>query len=94
MQTSSFSRPINLSEEGKWLVAVTSFDATNSIFNKTAENNSFLISTPSYWTPEGGEDLINKLKKLLELQSQNDIELHVKEVEKKGYSNRNRKPWI
>ena len=64
MQTSTFSRPINLSEEGKWLVAVTSFDATNSIFNKTAENNSFLISTPSYWTPEGGEDLINKLKKI------------------------------
>ena len=26
----------------------------------------------------------NKLKKLLELRSQNDIELHVKEIEKRG----------
>ena len=84
MQTSSFSRPINLSEEGKWLVAVTSFEATNSIFIMTDENKSFSISTPSYWIPEGGEDLINKRKKLLQLQSQNDIELHVKGVEKKA----------
>ena len=30
MQTFSFSPPINLFEEGKWLLAVTSFEATNS----------------------------------------------------------------
>ena len=33
METFSFSPPINLVEEGKWLIAVTSFEATNSVFN-------------------------------------------------------------
>ena len=39
METFSFNPPINLSEEGKWLLAVTSFEATNSVFNITSENN-------------------------------------------------------
>ena len=50
----------------------------------TNENKSFSISTPSYWTPESGEELIYKLNIILELRSQNDIELHVREVEKRG----------
>ena len=83
-ETFSFNPPINLVEEGKWLLAVTSFEAINSVFNSTAENNSFSISKPSYWIPEGGEELITKLNELLELRSENDIELHVKEVEKRG----------
>ena len=33
-------------------------------------------------TPEKVEELINKLNKLIELISQNEIEIHVKEVEK------------
>ena len=82
--TSSFNPPVNLFEEGKWLLAVTSFEATNSVFILTGENNSFSISTTSYWTPEGGEETINKLNEILELRSQNDIGLHVKEVEKRG----------
>ena len=78
----SFSSPINVSEEGKWLLAVTSFEVTNSVFKITDKNNSFLFLTPNFWTPEGGEELINELNSLLELRSQIDIDLHVKEVEK------------
>ena len=32
MQNFSFNPSINLSEEGKWLLAVTSFECTNSVF--------------------------------------------------------------
>ena len=56
----------------------------SSIFNITNENNSFSISTLSYWTPEGGEEHINKLNNLLELRFQNDIELHAEEFGKRG----------
>ena len=80
----SFSPSINLSEEGKWLVAVTSFETTKSFSITTAENSSFLTSARSYWTLEGGEELINELKKILLLRSRNDFELHVKEVNKRG----------
>ena len=66
------------------VIAVTNFEAMNSVFNITDKNTSFSISLPSYWTPLGGEELINKLKKLLELRSQNDIELHGEEFEKRG----------
>ena len=50
------------------------------------ENNCFAISIPGRWRipnylPEG---IIVKLKNLLKLSSQNDIELHVEEVTKKG----------
>ena len=31
-QTFSFNPPINLVEEGKWLMAVSLFDCTNSVF--------------------------------------------------------------
>ena len=41
MQSLSFNPPINLVEEGKWLLAVSSFESTNSAFNITNENNSF-----------------------------------------------------
>ena len=43
MQTFSFSPPINLLEEEKWLLAVTSFECTNSVFNINNDNNSFSI---------------------------------------------------
>ena len=79
----SFNPPINLAEEGKWLLAVISSAVTNSVFNKTHEKLSFSNSTPGHWNSEDGEELIKKLNKVLELRSQNDIELHIKEVEKK-----------
>ena len=66
------------------MFAVTSFEANNSVFSRTDENISFSISTPSHWSPEDGERLINKLNIFLELRSGNYIELHVKEVELRG----------
>ena len=66
------------------VIAVTSFEATNSVLNITDKNTSFSFLSPSYWNPVGGEEPINKLKKLLELRSQNDIELHGEEFEKRG----------
>ena len=84
MQTFSISPTINLVEEGKWLLGVTSLGCTNSVFNITDENDSFSISTPSHWISEDSEELINELNKLLELRSQNGIELHVEQVRNKG----------
>ena len=40
--------------------------------------------SPGHWNSEDGEEFFNKLTKLLELKSENDLELFVKEVEKKG----------
>ena len=66
-------------------MAVTSFGATNSVFNITNENNSFSFTTPGHWFSRGGAETFHKLQKLLELRSENDIELHVKETEKRGH---------
>ena len=64
MQTFSFSPSINLSEEDKWLLAVTSFDASNCVFNISGENDTFSISIPSYWIIllYLGDGIIDKLK--------------------------------
>ena len=80
MDTFSFNPPIKLVEEEKRLLTVTSFEAMNSVFNITDEKNSFAISTPGYWSPDGGEEIINNLIIIIELRSENDIELHVEEV--------------
>ena len=84
MQTFSFNPPINLVEEGKWLLAVSSFECTNSVFNITDENNSFSIIIPGHYQNESDQKTIDELKKLLELRSENGIELHVEQVRKKG----------
>ena len=81
MQTFSFNPPINLVEEGKWLLAVSSFECTNSVFNITDENNSFSIIIPGHYQNKSDEKTINDLNKLLELKS---LELHVEEVRKRG----------
>ena len=81
MQSFSFNPPINLIEEGKWLLAVSSFECTNSVFNITDENNSFSIVIPGHYQTESAENTIGKLNKLLELKS---VELHVAEVRKRG----------
>ena len=68
-QTFSFNPPINLVEEGKWLLGVTSFECTNSVFNITNENNSFSIIIPGHYQNKSDEKTINDLNKLLELKS-------------------------
>ena len=80
-QTFSFNPSINLLEEGKWLLAVSSFECTNSVFNITKENNSFSIIIPGHYQNKTDEKTINDLNKLLELKS---LELHVEEVKKRG----------
>ena len=94
MDIFTFSPPIKLFEEGKWLLAVTSFEATNPVFNNTIENNSSSITTPSHWILKGNEEIVDKLNEFLELRSQNDIEFHVKETEEKRNSNSIRKEWL
>ena len=81
MQTFSFNPPINLVEEGKWLLAVSSLECTNFVFNINNENNSFSIIIPGHYETESAEKSIDELKKLLELES---LELHVTEVRKRG----------
>ena len=58
MQTFSFNPPINLIEEGKWLLAVSSFECTNSVFDLTDENNSFPIIIPGHYQNEFAEKLL------------------------------------
>ena len=85
---------MNISEEDKWLLAVTFFEATNSVFNITDEKNSFSIRRPSYWSLRGRAETINKLQNLLELKSQNDFALHVEEIRKRGHEkNRRQRIW-
>ena len=81
MQTFSFNPPINLVEEGKWLLAVSSFECTNSVLNITNENNSFSIIIPGHYQNMSNEKMINDLNKLLELKS---LELHVEKVRERG----------
>ena len=81
-QNFSLSQPINLVEEGKWLLAVSSFECTNSVFEITDENNSFSITIPGHWNSESVEKTIDELKKLIDLRSENEIELHTEQVKK------------
>ena len=50
--------PINLVEEGKWLLGVFSFECTNSVFNITNENDSFSIIIPGHYKTEFAENLL------------------------------------
>ena len=81
LQTFSFNPPINLVEEGRWLIAVSSFECTNSVFNINNENNSFSIIIPGHYETEFAEKTIDELNKLLEVKS---LEFHVAEVRKRG----------
>ena len=81
-QSFSFNPPINLFEEGKWLLGVTLFDCTNFVFNISVENNSFANNIRGHWNSNLAERTIHELNKLLDLKSQNNIDLHVKEVRK------------
>ena len=81
MQTFSFNPPINLIEEDKWLLAVSSFECLNSVFNITNDNNSFSIIIQGHWETEFAEKTIDEVNRLLDLRSH---ELHVNEVRKRG----------
>ena len=83
METFYFSQPINLLEEGKWLLAVTALEAANSVFKISYENTKFSKKTTGYWNSNDGNEFINKLNKVLGLRSENDLELYVKEVKKR-----------
>ena len=60
METFSFNPPISLPEEGKWLLAVTSYEATNFVFNITNENNSFSINILGHWDSKSAEKTITE----------------------------------
>ena len=81
IKTFSFNPPINLIEEDKWLLAVSSYECTNSVFNITNDNNSFSIIIQGHWENEFAEKTIDKVNRLLDLRS---LELHVNEVRKRG----------
>ena len=73
---------MNLSEEDKWIFAVTYSEATSSVFNINTENNTSSTTTRSYWNTRGGPQTTIKPKEKLDLREEIDIELHVAEVEK------------
>ena len=50
MDTFSFNPPINVSEENERFLAVTCFEATNTVLKITDENNSFSVTTPRHWS--------------------------------------------
>ena len=81
--TFSFNPPINLVQEGKWFLGVTSFEAINSVFKLTNKNIIFSTTIPGHWNSKSGEIPFDELNKVLELRSQNDINLHIDEVRKK-----------
>ena len=89
MQKFLFNPPINLVEEGEWLLGVSSFECTHCVFNITNENNSFSFTIPCHWKAESAEKTIRELNKLSEHRSQiGGIELHVEKVKKTGNFNK------
>ena len=81
MQTFSFNPPIYLDEEGNWLLAVSSFECTNTVFYITNENNSFSTIIPGHWETKNDRKTFAKTGEIIELRS---LELHVEEVRKRG----------
>ena len=80
-KTFSFNPSLNLLEEGKWLLGVSLFDCTNSVFHITNEKISFSIITPGHYQNKSDEETIAYLNKLIELKS---LESHVEVVRIKG----------
>ena len=80
-QTFSFNPLINLVEEDKWLLPVSSFECTNSVFNISDVNNSFSKLIPGHYETELAEKNIDELNRLIELRI---LKLHVNEVRKRG----------
>ena len=72
---------MNLIEEDKWLLAVSSFECTNSVFNITNENNSFSITIPGHWQNNFEEEIVDRMNEALEVRS---LESHVAAVRYRG----------
>ena len=70
METFSFNPPIDLSEEGNCLLAVTTFEATNSVFDMTNENETFSITTPGNRITKGAGSTIGTLNILIDVISE------------------------
>ena len=85
MQTFSFNSPKKMVEEGKWPLAFSSFECTNSVFYISNQNNLFSILIPGQYQSAFAEKMIKNLNKLLELKS---LELHVEDVRKKNKNRR------
>ena len=60
-QNFSFNPAINSVEEGKLLLAVSSLECTNSVFNITNENISFSIIIPGHYQTQFAEKAIEEL---------------------------------
>ena len=86
LESFSFSAPTNLLAEEKWLLAVSPFQSTNSVFDITDENKGFSISIIGRWRflDYLKDEIIDKLRNLLKFRSQNVIELQLEEVRKKS----------
>ena len=63
METFSFYPPLSLVEQEKWVLAVTSFEATTSVVNITHEDNCFSITTSGYWSSRGVATTIAQVQK-------------------------------
>ena len=81
MPTFSFPSPINLIGEGKWLLGVSSFECTTSVYNITNDNNSFSVIIPGHYKIESDGKTNDEINILFRLKF---LELHVKEVRKRG----------
>ena len=84
MKTFSFNPLLNFSEKGNSLLTVTSSETTNSVFNISDENKRFSITILDHWNSKSAEKTIDELNIILELRSQNDIELLVEQIRKTG----------
>ena len=58
METFSLVRQKTKLKKRIWLPALTSFEATSSVFNITHENNVFSITTQGHWSSGGGAETI------------------------------------
>ena len=83
MQTFSFNPPIISVEEGEWLLAVSSFDCTNIVFKIRNGTKAFQLPYQVIGIPNLLKKIIGELNKLLELRSENYIELHTEQVRNK-----------
>ena len=81
MQTFSFNPPINLIQGCRWLLAVSTLECINSIFNINEENIYFSMIISGHYQNEFAEKVNNDLNKLIELRS---LELHAQEVRRRG----------
>ena len=69
MHTFSFNPLMKHAVDWQLLIAVTSFETTNTEFNKIDKNISFSITTPGHWSSWRSEETVNKINNSFELRS-------------------------